>query len=185
MEDADIIALYFKRDQNAIAETKKKYGGYCFSLADRILGNKEDSEECVNDILFSAWNSIPPQRPKYLRMFLAKLTRNRALNRGKADKAEKRGGGKAELIYEELSESISNGQDVESEILAKELGQAINSFVKELPEREGDIFLRRYFFMEAVKDIAEGYRMTPGNVSVSLDRTRKKLKEHLEKNGYM
>ncbi len=185
MEDADIIALYFKRDQNAIAETKKKYGGYCFSLADRILGNKEDSEECVNDILFSAWNSIPPQRPKYLRMFLAKLTRNRALNRVKADKAEKRGGGKAELIYEELSESISNGQDVESEILAKELGQAVNSFVKELPEREGDIFLRRYFFMEAVKDIAEGYRMTPGNVSVSLDRTRKKLKEHLEKNGYM
>ena len=185
MEDADIIAMYFERDQNAIAETKRKYGGYCFTLADRILGNKEDSEECVNDILFSAWNSIPPQRPKYLRMFLAKLTRNRALNRVKADSAGKRGGGEKALIYEELSEFISAGQDVESEILAKELGQAVNSFVKELPEREGDIFIRRYFFMEAVKDIAEGFCMTPGNVSVSLGRTRKKLKEHLEKNGYL
>ena len=107
MEDADIIAMYFERNQNAIAETKRKYGGYCFTLADRILGNKEDSEECVNDILFSAWNSIPPQRPKYLRMFLAKLTRNRALNRVKADSAGKRGGGETALIYEELSEFIS------------------------------------------------------------------------------
>ena len=185
MEDADIIALYFERDQNAIAETKRKYGGYCFSLADRVLGNKEDSEECVNDILYSAWNSIPPQRPKYLRMFLAKLTRNRALNRVKADSAGKRGGGETALIYEELSEFISAGQDVESEILAKELGQAVNSFVRELPEREGDIFIRRYFFMEAVKDIAEGYSMTPANVSVNLGRTRKKLKEHLKKNGYL
>ena len=185
MEDADIIAMYFERNQNAIAETKRKYGGYCFTLADRILGNKEDSEECVNDILFSAWNSIPPQRPKYLRMFLAKLTRNRALNRVKADSAGKRGGGETALIYEELSEFISAGQDVESEILAKELGQAVNSFIKELPEREGDIFIRRYFFMAAVKDIAEGFCMPPGNVSVSLGRTRKKLKEHLEKNGYL
>jgi RNA polymerase sigma-70 factor (ECF subfamily) len=185
MEDDNIIALYFDRDQNAIAETKKKYGGYCFSLADRILENKEDSEECVNDILYSAWNSIPPQRPKYFRMFLAKLTRNRALNRIKADNAQKRGGDEISLIYEELSEFISDGRDTESEIIAKELGQAINSFVKELSEREGDIFIRRYFFIEAVKDIAEGYGLTLANVSMILGRTRKKLKEYLENNGYM
>ena len=185
MEDDEIIALYFERDQNAIAETKKKYGGYCFSLADRILGNNEDSEECMNDILYSAWNSIPPQKPKYFRMFLAKLTRNRALNRIKADSAQKRGSGEISLIYEELSEFISDGRNVESEIIANELGQAINSFVIDLPEREGDIFIRRYFFMEAVKDIAEGYGMTPANVSMNLGRTRKKLKDHLENNGYL
>ena len=185
MEDDDIIAMYFDRDQNAIAETKKKYGGYCFSLADRILGNKEDSEECVNDILYSAWNSIPPQRPKYFRMFLAKLVRNKALNRIKADNAQKRGCGEISLIYEELSEFISDGRNVESEIIAKELGQAVNSFVKELAEREGDIFIRRYFFMEAVKDIADGYGSTSANVSMILCRTRKKLKEYLENNGYL
>jgi len=185
MEDGDIIALYFERDQNAVTETKKKYGGYCFSLADRILGNKEDSEECVNDILYSAWNSIPPQKPKFLKMFLAKLTRNSALNRIKAGNAQKRGSGEISLIYEELSEFISDGRDVESEIIAKELGRAVNSFVKELPEREGDIFIRRYFFMEAVKDIAEGYGMTPASVSMSLGRTRKKLRDHLENNGYL
>ena len=185
MEDDDIIALYFDRDQNAIAKTKEKYGGYCFSLANRILENKEDSEECVNDILYSAWNSIPPQKPKYFRMFLAKLTRNRALNRIKAGNAKKRGDGEISLIYEELSEFISDGRDIESEIIAKELGHAVNSFVKELPEREGDIFIRRYFFMEAVKDIAEGYGMTTANASMNLGRTRKKLKEYLENNGYL
>ena len=185
MEDNDIIELYFARDQKAIAETKSKYSGYCFALANRILGSNEDAEECVNDTLFSAWNSIPPYRPKILRMFLAKLARNRALNRIKADRAKKRGSGEVTLVYEELSECISDGRDIESEIIAKELGQAVSSFIAALPEREGDIFIRRYFFMEAVKDIAEGYGMTPGNVSVTLNRTRGKLKEYLESSGYL
>ena len=185
MEDTDIIKLYFDRDQNAIEETRKKYGGYCLSLADRILENYQDSEECVNDILLAAWNSIPPNRPKVFRMFLAKLTRNRALNRLKAENALKRGNGEKEMVYEELSEFISDGSRIEDEFVAKELEQTINRFVAALPEREGDIFIRRYFFVEPVKDIAEGYGMTPGNVSVTLNRTRKKLKEYLENNGYL
>ena len=185
MEDTDIIKLYFDRDQNAIEETRKKYGGYCLSLAYRILENYQDSEECVNDILLAAWNSIPPNRPKVFRMFLAKLTRNRALNRLKAENALKRGNGEKEMVYEELSEFISDGSRIEDELVAKELEQTINRFVADLPEREGDIFIRRYFFVEPVKDIAEGYGMTPGNVSVTLNRTRKKLKEYLENNGYL
>lgn len=185
MEDTDIIKLYFDRDQNAIEETRKKYGGYCLSLADRILENYQDSEECVNDILLATWNSIPPNRPKVFRMFLAKLTRNRALNRLKAENALKRGNGEKGMVYEELSELICDGRSIEAELIAKELEQAINRFVADLPEREGDIFIRRYFFIEPVKDIAEGYGMTPGNVSVTLNRTRKKLKEYLENNGYL
>ena len=185
MEDTDIIKLYFDRDQNALEETRKKYGGYCLSLADRILENYQDSEECVNDILLAAWNSIPPNRPKVFRMYLAKLTRNRAMNRLKAENALKRGNGEKEMVYEELSEFISDGRSIEDELVAKELGQAINSFVADLPEREGDIFMRRYFFIEPVKDIAEGYGMTAGNVSVTLNRTRKKLKEYLKNNGYL
>jgi len=185
MEDTEIIEMYFSRDQKAVEETEKKYGGYCFAIADRILENREDSEECVNDTLLSAWNSIPPQRPKFLRMFLAKLTRNKALNRIKADTAKKRGNGEIPLIYEELSECVGDGRDIESELLAKELGKVVKTFVSGLPERDGDIFARRYFFMESVKDIAEGYGMTPANVSVNLNRTRAKLKTFLDNEGYL
>lgn len=185
MEDVEIIELYYKRDENAIEETRKNYGGYCFALANRILGKIEDAEECVNDALLSAWNSIPPQRPKFLRMFLARIVRNRALNQVKANAALKRGGGEPDLIYEEISECISDGSTIESEILAKELGSTINGFVKGLPERDGDLFVRRYFFMESVRDIAENYGMTPGNVSVNLSRTRKKLRDHLVTKGYL
>ena len=185
MEDTDIIKLYFDRNQNALEETRKKYGGYCLSLADRILDNYQDSEECVNDILLAAWNSIPPNRPKVFRMYLAKLTRNRAMNRLKAENALKRGNGEKEMVYEELSEFISDGRSIEDELVANELGQVINRFVADLPEREGDIFIRRYFFVESVKNIAEGYGMSPGNVSVTLNRTRKKLKEYLKNNGYL
>ncbi len=185
MEDVEIIELYFKRDENAIEETRKKYGGYCHSIANRILENLEDSEECVNDALLFTWNSIPPHRPKFLRMFLARIIRNRALNQIKANTAEKRGSGETALIYEEISEYVSNGRSIESEILAKELGSVINEFVAALSEREGDIFVRRYFFMEPVKNIAKGYGMTPGNVSVTLNRTRKKLKEYLVTKGYL
>ena len=185
MEDAEIIELYLKRDENAIEETKKKYNGYCFALANRILENDEDSEECVNDALLSTWNSIPPQRPKYLRMYLARIIRNRALNQVKANTAEKRGHGEVALIYDEISECLSDGRNIESEVLAKELGRVISDYVKTLPEREGDVFIRRYFFLEPVKDIAKGYGMTPGNVSVSLNRTRKKIKEHLVTKGYL
>ena len=185
MEDAEIIELYFKRDENAIEETRKKYGGYCHSVANRLLGNLEDSEECVNDALLSAWNSIPPHRPKFLRMYLARIIRNRALNQIKANAAEKRGSGETALIYEEISEYVSDGRSIESEVLSKELGRMINEFVVALSEREGDVFIRRYFFMEPVKDIAEGYGMTPGNVSVLLNRTRKKLKDYLVTKGYL
>ena len=185
MTDTDIIDMYFARDQRAIEETQKRYGGYCYSIAQRILENKEDAEECVNDALLSVWNSIPPNRPKFFNLFLAKLTRNKALDRIKAEHAKKRGGSEVNLIYEELSECVSDGRNIESELLTKELRRAVNDFAAELPERDGDILIRRYFFMESVKDIAEEYDMTPGNVSVSLNRTRKKLKKYLEVKGYL
>ena len=118
-------------------------------------------------------------------MFLARIIRNRALNQVKANTAIKRGSGETDLIYEEISECISDGRSVESEILAKELGSTISDFVKGLPEREGDVFVRRYFFMESVRDIAGNYGMTPGNVSVILNRTRKKLRDHLVTKGYL
>ena len=184
MEDAQIIELYFQRKEEAIKETDSKYGSYCFAIAENILHNTEDSEECVSDTWLAAWNAMPPQRPTVLRMFLAKITRNLSFNRFHVRNAEKRGGGEIHLVLEELAECIANESDTENEYIAKELEQSVRLFVRGLPEREGDVFVRRYFFTEPVAVIAKRYHMTDNHVMVVLSRTRKKLKAHLEKEGY-
>lgn len=184
MEDFQIIELYFKRKEEAIHETDSKYGSYCFSVAENILHNTEDSEECVSDTWLKAWNAIPPQRPTVLRMFLAKITRNLSFNRFHARNAEKRGRGELPLVLDELAECIAHESDTENEYMAKELEQCIRLFVRELPERDGNVFVRRYFFTEPVSVIAKRYSMTENNVMVILSRTRKKLRAHLCKEGY-
>ena len=185
MEDDRIVELFFARDQQALRETQSKYSRYLQAIAYRVLGSREDSEECVNDALLSAWNAIPPQRPAVFRMFLAKLTRNHAINRKKAQNAAKRGGGEAMLAIEELEECVAGTSDTESSAMTEELQRAINAFVKSLPEREGDIFLQRYFFVRDVKDIARSYGISQSNASVILSRTRAKLKEYLTKEQLM
>ena len=184
MEDSKIIELYFDRDQKAIAATEEKYGAYCFSVAERILRNAEDAEECVSDMYLRVWNAIPPKKPNVLRLFLAGIIRNLAIDRYCANKAEKRGGGDAGLILDELAECIAQEGNLVSDYEGKELGESINKFIKGLPERDGNIFLRRYFFTEPVSMIAEKYGLKENNVTVILSRTRKKLKSHLIKEGY-
>lgn len=184
MEDHQIVELYFQRREEAIRETDSKYGVYCFSIADNILHNREDSEECVSDTWLKAWNAMPPQRPTMLRMFLAKITRNLSFNRFQARNAEKRGGGELPLVLDELAECIAHESDTENEVIARELEQCIRLFVRELPEREVNVFVRRYFFTEPISVIAKRYNLTDNNVMVILSRTRKKLKAHLKKEGY-
>lgn len=185
MEDSQIIELYWQRDMEAISETAKLYGAYCFTIADNILGSAEDAEECVNDTWLNTWNAIPPQRPKALRMFLATITRNLAFDRFRARKAEKRGGGEIELVLDELAECVAGGPDVEAAYEGKELGRCVQRFIRSLPEREGNVFVRRYFFTEPVSDIAKRYSLSENHVMVLLSRTRKKLKTHLLKEGYL
>jgi len=185
LEDDRIIALYWERNTNAIAETNNKYGAYCFSIANNILHSREDSEECVNDTWYKAWNAIPPQRPARFQMFLAKITRNLAVDRFRLSTAEKRGGGEMPLILDELSECIAGGTDVASAYEGKELGRCVNQFVKALPAREGNVFLRRYFFAETAAKIGKRYGLTENNVTVILSRVRKKLRLHLQKEGFI
>ncbi len=185
MEDSQIIELYWQKDADAISETANKYGAYCFTIAENILHNTEDSEECVNDTWLHAWNAIPPQRPAMLRMFLARITRNLSFDRLGAKNAKKRGGGEITFVLDELAECLSNGADVETAYESKELGQCIRHFVRALPERDGNVFVRRYFFTEPVADIAKRYGLTENNVMTILSRTRKKLKAHLLKGGYL
>ena len=185
LSDEKIIELYFDRNEQAIEESSAKYGAYCSKVAFNILADAQISEECVNDTWFNAWNTIPPQRPSILRAFFAKITRNLAINRYNAESAEKRGGGEVALILDELSEVASGGEDPADGAAANELGKAISDFLRSLPERERGIMLRRYFRADSVSDIAQFYNMTPGNVSVVLNRCRGKLKDYLVKEGYM
>lgn len=184
MEDGNILDLFFDRDERALEETRKKYGGYCFTVANGILGCTEDAEEVVSDTWLRAWDSIPPQRPVFLRLFLGKITRNLAFTRWRNQTAAKRGGGETELVLEELSECIPGRESVDDSLNAKELGKTIRSFLDTLSEREQDIFLRRYFYAEQTPAIAGRYGMKDANVLRILSRTRKKLKDYLTKEGY-
>lgn len=185
MDDNAIVELYWQRKDNAIEETDKKYGAYCFAIADNILHSKEDSEECVNDTYLNVWNTVPPERPTKLRCFLAKITRNLSFNRYNSKMSKKRGGGEMPLILDELSECIASKSTTEDEYAARELKKSLNRFVKALPQREGNIFIRRYFFSESVAVISERYALSENNVMVILSRTRKRLREYLIKEGFI
>ena len=184
MNDEQILDLYFARDEQALVETDRKYGGYCFTLANSILHNDQDAEETVSDTYLKAWNAIPPKRPSIFKMFLAKITRNLAFSRWRAYSAEKRGGGEMELVLEELEGCLAAPGGVEDAMNAKELARTIRAFLDTLPEREQDIFLRRYFFVEESETIAQRYGMKPATVLRTLSRTRMKLKRYLLKEGY-
>lgn len=184
MTDERIVKLYWDRDESAIAETSEKYGSYCYSIANHILRSHQDSEECVNDTWMKAWNGIPPQRPVMLRQFLSKITRNLSFDRYKARRAAKRGGGEMDAVLEELDECVAGSFDLDAEIAAKELRKSVNRFVLSLPPRDGDVFIRRYFYVESTSEIAGRYGMKESNVLTILSRTRKKLKDHLVKEGF-
>lgn len=184
MEDKVILDLYFARDERAISETEEKYGGYCYSIANRILNSNEDSEETVSDTYWQAWNSIPPQRPNYLKLFLAKITRNLAFSRWRKLTADKRGGGETDLVLEELAGCIPGTEHIDDQLNAKELAKAIRLFLDTLPKREHDIFLQRYFFVDDAETIAERYGIRRTHVNLILSRTRVQLKTYLTQEGY-
>ena len=185
MEDHEIIELYWARQERAVEESDRKYGAYCHAIARNILGSREDAEECVWGTWLGAWNAMPPKRPNYLRLFFAKITRNLAFHRYEAARAEKRGGGNLELCLEELSGVAGTGGDPATAAEARALTEAVNAFLRKLPEREAGIFLRRYFFSESAKTIARRYGISANAVNVSLSRTRKRLRAHLGEEGLL
>lgn len=185
MTDEKIIELFFQRNEEAITETHKKYGSYCFKIANSILNNREDSEECLNDTWMKTWNSIPPTRPGYFNLYLAKIIRNLSFNKYKAMHAGKRGHGEIAFILDELEECIAGQSDVEALYLAEELKTTINKFARSLSERDCNVFVRRYFYAESIKEIARRYGLSENNVGIILNRSRNKLKEQLKKEGYI
>lgn len=185
MRDEEIISLYFERDEHAIQATIDTYGAYCSSIAMNILKNSSDAEETVADTWVSAWNSIPPQRPQFLRLFLGKITRNLSLSLWRSKTADCRGGGETAKALDELSDCISDQNDPEKVVQTKELGHIISVFLKSEPQNSRVIFLRRYFYLESSKAIALRLGTSDANVRMTLSRTRKRLKDHLKKEGYL
>lgn len=184
MNDEQIIALYFDRDEQAIQATADAYGNYCGKVAANILKNTEDVEEAVSDTWLRAWNTIPPQRPQYLRLFLGRITRNVSLTMWRAKTAQFRGSGEVSLALEELAECVSDGTNPEELLQTRELGQCVSRFLRTQPQKNRIIFLRRYFYLESSKQLAARFGMSDANVRMILSRTRKGLREYLKKEGY-
>ena len=179
MKDEEIINLYWSREEKAINETDKKYGNYCKKISFNILQNKEDSKECVNDTYLETWNSIPPQRPNLLKSYLARITRNLALNQYEKRKAKKRDY-TVEIALEELNECISSNNYVEIESNYNEVVKALNDFLSHLPKEKRKIFLERYWYLYSIKDISFKNRISESNAKIRLARIRKELKEYLK-----
>ena len=184
MDDANIVQLYWDRDEQAIPATSDKYGNYCASIARNILGNQEDAEECVNDTYLSAWNSMPPHRPNILSAYLGKITRNLSIKRFRHHTAGKRGGGTYPIVLDEIAELVSGIDSVEQEIDYRELVQTINAFLGRLPADKRNIFVCRYWYFDSISNIASRFGMTENHVSVMLNRLRLKLHNYLLKEGF-
>lgn len=184
MEDEKIIGLFWERDESAIQETDRKYGSFCYQIAWKLLTEREDSRECVNDTWFSAWRYMPPNWPERLGAFLGKITRGLAIDRLRKRYAKKRMEGQITLILDEtryLSEAVT--QSLEERMEREELIGLINCFLRELSPEDRDMFVQRYWFTEPVKEIAKRHQRSEGAVKQKLLRMRRKLKKMLEENG--
>ena len=181
MDDKHIVALFLARDEQALTETKRIYHRYLTRIAQGVLHNPQDTEECVNDTYLRAWNAIPPHEPKRLSVFLGKITRRLALDRYIALTADKRGGGTTADLLEEWRDALPDEDGDPTDDLA--IRDALNRFLRQLPAEKRRVFIRRYWYGDAIRDIADVNHATESRIKMMLTRTRGELKEFLEKEG--
>lgn len=184
MNDDTIIRLFWDRSPEAIPEVQEKYGGLCRQLAGRILGIKEDVEECMDDVYMALWDTIPPARPVHLQAYIARITRNLAMHKLSYLSAKQRSDS-VTVAIEELDGTLAGGADPQDLLRGKELERAITAFLSGLDSLSRQIFLRRYYFFDSVKEIARFCGVSQSNVKVRLHRTRKQLKEYLIKEEWI
>ncbi len=181
MEDSEIVELFWLRDQSAVRETEAKYGGTLRRMAEHILKDRLDAEECLSDTLMKAWENIPPQRPQHLLAYLMKICRFSAFGRLDWKQAQKRQADIVELTAE-LEACIPNPRDG-CELEGAELGALLNTFLRRLPDESRRVFIRRYWFTDSIRTIAQQYQLSESKVKVLLFRTRKQLKSYLKEEG--
>lgn len=178
----NITNLFLRRDETAISECQNTYGKLLLKISFNILNNHEDSEECLNDTLIKAWNSIPPTVPEILSAYLSKIIRNISINRFHSIHAKKRDFG-AYILIDELASCLPSKATLDEEIDKKNLSDLLNAFLKSLKSEERILFIRRYFFGDDLKTLASESETTEKIISSKLFRTRAKLKATLERNG--
>ncbi len=183
MQDHEIVDLYWSRSENAITETDLKYGNYCGKIAKNIVYDEEDAKECVNDTYLSAWNSMPEERPLSLAPYLASIVRNHALTLYRKTHAQKRGAGQTALALDELTEVAGSGSTEESVDLNL-LSEHLNTFLSGLSTNDRIVFVRRYFYVDPLSEIASALSMSESAVKSLLFRLRGKLRTLLTEEGY-
>lgn len=181
MDDLKIIELYFKRDEQAIKETDMKYGKLCRSISYNILNNSEDAEECVNDTYMGIWNSVPPTKPSSLMAYLCKIARNLSIKRLTFNKRDKRSANLT-LSIEELSEVLPD-ERYAPKVKDEEVAKSISKFLKNQKEDVRNIFIRKYYFFDSIESISKRYGFASSKIKNILFNTRKKLKDHLIREG--
>ena len=181
MDDVKIIELFFARDEQAIRETDKKYGKLCHRIAYNVLNNHEDSEECVNDTYVGVWNAVPPAKPSNFMAFICKITRNLSLKRLEFMKREKRS---AEVLVslEELA-AVLPDERYAPDASDEDIGKLISTFLRAQKDNVRNVFIRKYYFFDSVRDIAKRFGFTESKVKNMLFYTRNKLKDYLIKEG--
>lgn len=182
MTDEKILALYWERSEEAIAQTQKQYGKLCRAIARGILGNAQDAEEVFNDACLKAWDQIPPQKPDPLKNFLARITRQLSINRLEKNTAQKRGGSEYTLALEELSQVAANGTDFTEQLALRD---SLERFLRDLPQDQRGLFVRRYWYFDSLAQIAKGFGLSQSAVKMRLLRLRQALAQHLEKEGFL
>ena len=179
MEDQEIIARFFARDEKGLTAARARYEPYCAAVARSLLNDPRDQEECLSDTWLRAWNAIPPQRPRSLGAFLAKITRNLAINRLRDGNAQRRGGGQVPLALEELGECVSPEGSPEVELDRQAAVEALDRFLDGLPPLQREVFLRRYWYLDSIEDIARRAGWSKSRVTTTLHRLRVRLRAHL------
>ena len=181
MEDSAIIELFFARDENALSEVTDKYSRLYIKVLKSVLDDGSDIEECQNDLLMTLWRLIPPERPRCLGAFISKLARRIGIDRYRRNTRQKRGGGIAVVLSEGESGIIADQPLCEED--GKEIGEAISRFLRSVDGETRVLFIRRYFYGEAVSELAKRFELSENVISVRLYRAKEKLRRHLEKEG--
>ena len=185
LSDETIIELYWSRNEQAISETDIKYKAFLLSVANNIVSDRRDSEECLNDTYVGTWNSIPPARPLLLKSFLAKIMRRVAINRFHANNRQKRIASEYAVSLSEFEDLITNSESAEAELETKELAKAIGDYVRSLSDRQMYIFISRYYIADPILKISKELGCSESTVKREITAIKNGLKKHLESEGYV
>ena len=184
MEDSQILELFFARSEDAIRQTKEKYGGACMHLLRNLLQNELDAEECASDVYLALWNTIPPERPEPFLTYLLKIARNQGLRRITYQNAQRRDSGPV-VPLEELESCLASAETVEQVVEGKLLEQEIANFLRTLPKADRQLFIRRYWFCDSLEELAECFGWSKSKIKSKLFRLRNRLRDHLTREGFL